>query len=617
MKYFSRLFLLFFILFTVQSWSQENLKLDSLLKVYKSQPDDSLKTKTLGNLYNMVLYNDPEAALRYAKEEIILSQKLKYRSGEAMGLYHLGVYFNNNNNIDSAKYYYDKSVVEFEQLGDLKGQVQVNHGLAILEYSKGNYDASLDILEKNIEIYTQKLNDSSGLAISYDLKGFINNFKGNHTIALQETLKALKIFERINDPIRKADALNHLAATEFHLGNYLQSIQYNKEGLKIYTENNDKHYQAQALNDIGNVYLYMKKYKQAIEYLDKSIALSNEMKIPELKATSLANLGKTYVDLNKFDKAILNLNQSLKIVEGTESKNKIVESLNDLGMAYSRMNSPLKAIPYFNRAIILADSIKAKENLRIGYYNRAMAYAQLNRFDKAFKDHQNYKAVSDSIYDTTKSRQIEELRTIYETEKKEQQIVLQEQEINLLEQKAEINGLQRALMGIGLLLSLIGLYALRQKMKRNKLQREKIAAELAFKKKELTTHALHLAKKNEVLENVKQKAKELKLSESPLGYQQLIQTINFDQQDDKNWESFIKYFEQVHKNFASNVKSKYPEVSKNELRFMALIKMNMSSKEIATILNISNDGVKKARQRLRKKLALSPQDSLENTVLAI
>jgi len=58
-------------------------------------------------------------------------------------------------------------------------------------------------------------------------------------------------------------------------------------------------------------------------------------------------------------------------------------------------------------------------------------------------------------------------------------------------------------------------------------------------------------------------------------------------------------------------------VTKNELRFMALLKMNMSSKEIATILNISPDGIKKARQRLRKKMSLTPDVSLENTVVGI
>jgi DNA-binding CsgD family transcriptional regulator len=155
-------------------------------------------------------------------------------------------------------------------------------------------------------------------------------------------------------------------------------------------------------------------------------------------------------------------------------------------------------------------------------------------------------------------------------------------------------------------------------MKRNILERQRIEAELAFKKKELTSHALHLAKKNEVLEGLKQKAQKLRNSKKgDSAYQELIQAINFDQQDDRNWENFTQYFEQVHKDFSANVKARYPEVTKNELRFMALLKMNMSSKEIATILNISADGIKKARQRLRKKLELKPEDSLEATVLTI
>ena len=117
---------------------------------------------------------------------------------------------------------------------------------------------------------------------------------------------------------------------------------------------------------------------------------------------------------------------------------------------------------------------------------------------------------------------------------------------------------------------------------------------------------------------MKKKAKEFKVSDKgQSGYQQLIQTINFDLQDDNNWDNFTKYFEQVHKDFNSNVKNKYTNVTSNELRLMALLKMNLTSKEIANILNISQDGIKKARQRLRKKLQLSPQDSLSDRILSI
>jgi ATP/maltotriose-dependent transcriptional regulator MalT len=187
-----------------------------------------------------------------------------------------------------------------------------------------------------------------------------------------------------------------------------------------------------------------------------------------------------------------------------------------------------------------------------------------------------------------------------------------------LKQKSKNENLIRILLIIGLLFSLAAFYAIRQKLKRNKLEKEKVDAELAFKKKELTPHALHLAKKNEVLEGLKQKAEELKASENNQnGYQQLIRTINFDLQDDNNWENFSKYFQEVHKDFNSNVKEKFPEVTPNELRLMSLLKMNLSSKEIANILNISPDGIKKARYRLRKKLNINTDNSLQDFVLGL
>ena len=78
-----------------------------------------------------------------------------------------------------------------------------------------------------------------------------------------------------------------------------------------------------------------------------------------------------------------------------------------------------------------------------------------------------------------------------------------------------------------------------------------------------------------------------------------------------------RYFEEVHKDFNSNVKIKYPQVTSNELRLLALLKMNLSSKEIANILNISAEGIKKARYRLRKKLNITTEDSLQDLVIRL
>ena len=603
-------------------YSQSNQNLDSLVKAYQAQADDTLKVNTLVHLFNGYLYNDQIKAYEYAKEELELSQKLDFKNGIARANYHLGVYYNNIDKVDSAKVHYQNALVQFAEINDDRGMALTNHGMAILEYTLGNFDEALDILEKNTSIYKTQLKDSASLAITYDLKGSINTFLGNQRIALIETLKALKILNKIEEPIRKADVLNHLGAIEFYLDHYDQSVQYNQEALKIYEEFNDKYYQAQALNDLGNTFYYQKKYDMAIEFLNRSLVLSREMNSTDLISTSLTNLGKVYTDLDQPENAIPNLNKALALVEKSQSRNKIIESLNNLGRAYEKMGQPKKAIQIHSRAIAIADSIKSMDNLRLGYLRRSNAYESLNQFDLALKDYHEFNRISDTLYSKTKTQQIEELRTIHETEKKEQQIAIQEQEIDLLEQKAKVNNLQRILLGGGLGLSLLvfgfAFYGIRQKMKRNRLEKEKVDAELAFKKKELTTHALHLAKKNEVLEGLKQKATELKEKEvTKNGYQQLIRTINFDLQDDNNWENFSRYFEEVHKDFNSNVKSKYPQVTSNELRLLALLKMNLSSKEIANILNISPEGIKKARYRLRKKLDITTEDSLQDLVLAL
>ena len=86
---------------------------------------------------------------------------------------------------------------------------------------------------------------------------------------------------------------------------------------------------------------------------------------------------------------------------------------------------------------------------------------------------------------------------------------------------------------------------------------------------------------------------------------------------DNNWKVFDHYFESVNKNFYTRLKQKYPEISSNDLKICALIKLNLSIKKMATILNISPDSVKTARHRLRKKLQLSTEENLTDFILSV
>ena len=147
-----------------------------------------------------------------------LSKELSYDSGKSLALYQLGVYYNNLDKLDSAKYYYNSSLKIAHKINNSIYKSQAYRGLAIIEFSQGNLIKADSI--NNMDLAnTIENKDSIGTALAYDFKGTINQNKGYYKIALNNVLKGLKLFEELNDSIRIADSYNHLATIENNLGN--------------------------------------------------------------------------------------------------------------------------------------------------------------------------------------------------------------------------------------------------------------------------------------------------------------------------------------------------------------------------------------------------------------
>ncbi|WP_406684081.1 tetratricopeptide repeat protein [Seonamhaeicola sp. MEBiC1930] len=612
-------FILILLIIPLSSFTQNTKETDSLLKTYSSLTDNADKVKTLDKIYYSVLYNNPKLAKQYAFNMLELATELKETREIGYANFNIGTSFRQLGQKDSATFYWEKAKTIFEKNNIVHGVTLVNSAYASLALESGNHDLALQLTKKNINLGE---NDSTSIGLSYSFMGIIYRQKGDFKLALEYCFKALNLLDDPDRQLEKADVLSEIARIEGDLANYDNAIKFLNEASAIYRIENDKNFLAQSLSNIGGYYNELEAFSKAEKVLTQALELAREVTNPVIEGFALKQLGTTYMGLNQTEKSRFYLERALNIGEKHNRVLDVIQVSYRISQNYNYNSNTAMALKYANKAIHLSDSVNTPLNLLNSLELRSLIYKKQNQFQLALEDHARFKFLQDSLYVIEKSKQIEELKTIYETEKKELQIAQQETEISLLEQEAQINNLQRILLGGGLVLSILlfglGYYALQQKIKRNRLEKERVKSELDFKKKELTTHALHLAKKNEVLENLKQQAKAFKAtSKEDKGYQELIKTINFDQHDDKNWENFTQYFEQVHKDFSSNVKSRYPEVTKNELRLMALLKMNMSSKEIATILNISADGVKKARQRLRKKMNLTPQDSLEYIVLAL
>jgi DNA-binding CsgD family transcriptional regulator len=90
----------------------------------------------------------------------------------------------------------------------------------------------------------------------------------------------------------------------------------------------------------------------------------------------------------------------------------------------------------------------------------------------------------------------------------------------------------------------------------------------------------------------------------------VIRTIDSNLKLEEDWEQFYSYFNQVHKDFTDNLQNKFPDLTSKDLKFCTLIRLNLSTKEISNIMNLSVRTIEGAKYRLRKKLNIEKEASL-------
>lgn len=151
------------------------------------------------------------------------------------------------------------------------------------------------------------------------------------------------------------------------------------------------------------------------------------------------------------------------------------------------------------------------------------------------------------------------------------------------------------------------------------LKNANLQVELNLKSQALTSSAMNLIQKNELLNQIKNTLKTMDKSEltsaSNTQVKRLIKSIDRDLASAEEWSQFEENFDQVHGNFITRLKEAYPKLTPQEIKFSAYLRMNLNSKEIANLLNISVRGVEIGRYRVRKKLELERKDNLSDFLI--
>ncbi|MBQ0732956.1 triple tyrosine motif-containing protein [Aquimarina celericrescens] len=147
-----------------------------------------------------------------------------------------------------------------------------------------------------------------------------------------------------------------------------------------------------------------------------------------------------------------------------------------------------------------------------------------------------------------------------------------------------------------------------------KIKNEQLKQDFRNKSKELATSTIDIAKKNELLTQIKNRL--IKIQDKSI-IEPVIHIIDKNLNDNDNWESFKEAFNTVDKKFLKKLKKMHPNLSTNDLKLCAYLRLNLSSKEIAPLFNISTRSVEIKRYRLRKKMNLSHEDNLVSYILEI
>jgi len=144
-----------------------------------------------------------------------------------------------------------------------------------------------------------------------------------------------------------------------------------------------------------------------------------------------------------------------------------------------------------------------------------------------------------------------------------------------------------------------------------RLKNEKLEAEIMLKTKELADTSMQLVERSDALSKVKEELQKLyKNTNENHDIKKTIHLLNDIEKNSASWEKFAVHFDEINNNFLKNLKSHFPKLTNTDLKVCAYLQLNLASKEIAQLMNITVRGVEISRYRLRKKLGLNTEQSI-------
>jgi len=302
--------------------------------------------------------------------------------------------------------------------------------IGVTHESQGNYSEALTF-ELEALTLRKKIGDDSKTAKTLNDIGIIHDERGDYQKSLEYYYEARRIFERLNDPKSIAMVISNIGIVLKAQKEYVKVVGYYHEALTIYKKLNNKFGIAACDANLGSVYYFLEKYDSSLYYSLKGTKEFEEQNIRQFLSMTLCNVGMAYDKIGREDEAMNYLMRAQKINEEYGNKKEIAEVLVDMAGINRRTGNLSLASSNVERGLAIARKIGASEQTLMARKELSELKAARGDFKGAFEEHQLYVSYKDSVFQEQKSKQIAELQTRYEIEKKESAIQLLTQENEL------------------------------------------------------------------------------------------------------------------------------------------------------------------------------------------
>jgi tetratricopeptide (TPR) repeat protein/DNA-binding CsgD family transcriptional regulator len=441
--------------------------------------------------------------------------------------------------------------------------------------------------------------------------GEIANAAGDAAGALHWYMSALDACERSDDVATRIKVYESLGHLYSGLGDYTRALEHQFESLSLLETSADRDSVGVTYAAIGTTYALSGDYDEAHRYVLRALAEFRDSGNRYLEVQALSNLGSILYSRGELTTALEYSLTAVAIYEALDDRLHTAASLVTVGNIYERQSDLDAALHCYLRAMrALGDDVDERLHVSIlasvgNIYRLTGAYNEaLFMFDQALR-------ISQEIDEPRYEYQLHEsLSQVYEDLALPAQALEHHKQFARL--RNELAGQERQ--------KAIAELQVRFEVERAEREREQLRAratelesEMERKQSELMALALNLVQKNELLDALKEQIKELKQGSGETSngiVQKLLNEIDANRSSDANWKLFEQQLEVLHPDLIRRLSERYPSLTPTELKVCSLAAINLSSKDMASLLYMSVRTVETHRLSVRRKLDLPKESNL-------